>query len=277
MFRGNDPLRKKCCGNILRDHHHALTDTSDTLHTAPTGMGEEIQQSQGKCGTCPVTYTSTRAGWFQRSRCVSQLNQTEVNMLFESVTVKLYYFPTSCWINGIEGLKLQRRFLALSQRNEARRAGLRCSAIAGDRRGLRTSAGITHETKQSETTQNIVDKGPVCRQHADLGRHIFRIAESRTSFLSGRTWCHENGVNVSCKNVTYAISRIKYSIIKTRLTDESILEEKCPACYREEASPRALFFFFFNSWKAPSVSCIIISTWTDISNVLITSSPRERN
>lgn len=31
------------------------------------------------------------------------------------------------------------------------------------------SVGITYETKQSETTQDIIHKGPVCRQQAELG------------------------------------------------------------------------------------------------------------
>lgn len=41
------------------------------------------------------------------------------------------------------------------------------------------SVGITYETKQSVTTQDIIQKGPVCRQQAELGNHILLVAKTR--------------------------------------------------------------------------------------------------
>lgn len=41
------------------------------------------------------------------------------------------------------------------------------------------SVGITYETKQSETTQDIIHKGPVCRQQAELRHHILLVAKTR--------------------------------------------------------------------------------------------------
>lgn len=59
------------------------------------------------------------------------------------------------------------------------------SALISERPAVvATSVGITHETKQSETTQNIIHKGPVCRQQAELGHHILLAANARKlSFL----------------------------------------------------------------------------------------------
>lgn len=56
-------------------------------------------------------------------------------------------------------------------------------SVIGKTSRIATSVGITHETKQSETTQNIIDKGPVCRQHADLGLYSLWIAKNRTVSL----------------------------------------------------------------------------------------------
>lgn len=41
------------------------------------------------------------------------------------------------------------------------------------------SVGIKYETKQSGTTQNIIHKGPVCRQQAELRHHILLAAKTR--------------------------------------------------------------------------------------------------
>lgn len=99
LFRGNDPLRKKCCGNILRDHphhhHHALTDTS----TCSTQLQQEWKKKHGEASGRAVHVNQRLES---EKQFVSHWNQTEANMRFESVTVKLY-FLTSCWINWIEG------------------------------------------------------------------------------------------------------------------------------------------------------------------------------
>lgn len=58
------------------------------------------------------------------------------------------------------------------------------SALISERPAVvAASVGITHETKQSETTQNIIYKGPVCRQQAELGQNILLAANVRK--LSG--------------------------------------------------------------------------------------------
>lgn len=54
------------------------------------------------------------------------------------------------------------------------------SALLSERPAvIAASVGVTHETKQSETTQNIIHKGPVCRQQAELGHHILVVAKTR--------------------------------------------------------------------------------------------------
>lgn len=62
---------------------------------------------------------------------------------------------------------------------EVRKASL--SALLSERPAVvAASVGITYETKQSVTTQNIIHKGPVCRQQAELGHHIFLVAKAGT-------------------------------------------------------------------------------------------------
>lgn len=53
------------------------------------------------------------------------------------------------------------------------------SALLSERPAVvAASVGITYETKQSETTQDIIHKGPVCRQQAELGHHILMAAKT---------------------------------------------------------------------------------------------------
>lgn len=62
---------------------------------------------------------------------------------------------------------------------EVRKASL--SALLSERPAVvAASVGITYETKQSGTTQNIIHKGPVCRQQAELGHHILMVAKAGT-------------------------------------------------------------------------------------------------
>lgn len=243
MFRGNDPLRKKCCGNILRDHHHALTHTHPTRsNAAPTGMGGEIQQSRGAYGTCPVTYTSPRAGWFQRSSCVSHLNKTGVNMLFEAVTVKLYYFPTSCWIDWTEGQSSREGF-GPEPKERGEESGLEMIRNRKDQQDWEPlwASHVKPSSQKQRRTSLTKDQSVGSARIWD----VLRIAENRTSFLSGETWRHGNGVNVTCKNVTYNISWIQYSIVKTWLPDENIWGERGMSCLLSRRSfSQSLFCFF---------------------------------
>ena len=47
------------------------------------------------------------------------------------------------------------------------------------------AVGFTYVTKQSETTQNIIHKGPICRQQAELRHHILSVAMARNDRISG--------------------------------------------------------------------------------------------
>lgn len=54
------------------------------------------------------------------------------------------------------------------------------SALLSERPAVAAaSVGITYETKQSVTTQDIIHKGPVCRQQAELENHILLVAKTR--------------------------------------------------------------------------------------------------
>lgn len=56
------------------------------------------------------------------------------------------------------------------------------SALLSERPAVvAASVGITHETKQSETTQNIIHKGPICRQQAEL-RHLILLVSKDQIF-----------------------------------------------------------------------------------------------
>lgn len=54
------------------------------------------------------------------------------------------------------------------------------SALSSERPAVvEASVSITYVTKQSETTRDIIYKGPVCRQQAEVGHLFLSVAKAR--------------------------------------------------------------------------------------------------
>lgn len=177
LFRGNDPLQRSAAATFSLIFNTS-SYTPNMLDMVQTGMETEKWQSH----SCPTDEHINQEGFLflqKRILCYQPIHRQKVTCTCEShcIAIKLLK-KLNC------GVSSRKSTTALSQKGvwwgseRVRQASL--SALLSERPTVvAASVGVTYKTKQSETTQNVIHKGPVCRQQAELGHRILLVAKTR--------------------------------------------------------------------------------------------------